>query len=104
MCRSKCGQVSFSSQAVELVALLGHGGDPVPMYLQARHPFCCCILDEHEVDQEMLNLLGVFGATSPGLYAAVAWDNKELKEEFLKNVMGLDPFQQPDKALKAKFY
>ena len=50
----------------------------------------------------MQNLLGEVGATTPGLYAAVACDKKELKVAFLKDVMGLYPSQQPDKALKAQ--
>ena len=48
------------------------------------------ILDENDVDLEMQNLLSEFWATLSGLFAAVAFDEKELKGELLKDVMGLD--------------
>ena len=62
------------------------------------------ILEENEVDLEMENLLGEFGATSLGLSVAVAPDKKGLKEELLKDVMGLDNAAVQDKALKAHVY
>ena len=37
------------------------------------------ILEENEVDLNMQNWLGEFGATSPGLFAAAASDKQELK-------------------------
>ena len=53
--------------------------------LAAQYPFLSAlnlrrlsILEENEVDLEMQNLLGEFGDTSPGLFAAVASDKKEL--------------------------
>ena len=60
------------------------------------------ILDEHEVDQETPNLMGDFGATAPGLFAAVPGDKKDIKTKFLKDVMSLAPTTEPEKALRAR--
>ena len=79
--------------------------------LAAQYPFLsklklglASILEENEVDLELHNLLGKFGANSPGLFAAAASDKKEVKGEFLKDVVGLDHNVVQDKALKAQVY
>ena len=45
-----------------------------------------------------------FGATTPGLFARVANDNKKLRAKLLKDAMNLDPATEPDKALKANIH
>ena len=47
------------------------------------------ILDENAVDQEMQHMLGEFGATTPGLFAAVACGKKELEGEIPRGCDGL---------------